>query len=343
MKDKNKKKKKNKKRRILLCLLMICLTGVVLSTSTYAWFTANQTVTVSDINVTVSSANGVQVSVDAINWKTVISNDDIINAVNTYATAVNQLPTGSNTLSPVSTIGEIDTASGLMKMFSGEIVSTDSGSNILKATRSTETNGTTGNFVAFDLFVQVTEQTDIYLTSNSKVVANGTSSGIENAARMGFIVVGNSPAGTAAGTVQAMKATTGSEPVYLWELNNDAHTAAGAKNASDVYGKTTNAGTGNEALPYYGVKAEISEGDAVALNSTSDTYFKAIGFTGNNFSTATSGIPTTAYHKLHTLSPGITKIRVYMWVEGQDVDCENYASGGSITYSLQLSRNTASA
>ena len=32
-----------------------------------------------------------------------------------------------------------------------------------------------------------------------------------------------------------------------------------------------------------------------------------------------------------------------MWVEGQDVDCENYASGGSITYSLQLSRNTASA
>jgi hypothetical protein len=37
-----------------------------------------------------------------------------------------------------------------------------------------------------------------------------------------------------------------------------------------------------------------------------------------------------------TLQRGITKVRVYMWIEGQDVDCENSASGGNITYGLQI-------
>ncbi len=34
------------------------------------------------------------------------------------------------------------------------------------------------------------------------------------------------------------------------------------------------------------------------------------------------------------LAAGVTKIRVYMWVEGQDVDCENSASGSSINFDL---------
>ena len=127
---KKRNKRRNKKRRVLLCLLMLCITGVVLSTSTYAWFTANKTVTVSDINVNVSTANGIQVSVDGFNWNTVITNADITGAVTTYPAAKNQLPATGNSLSPVSTIGEIDTQTGFMKMFSGEIIGSDSG-NIL--------------------------------------------------------------------------------------------------------------------------------------------------------------------------------------------------------------------
>lgn len=340
---KKRNKRRNKKRRVLLCLLMLCLTGVVLSTSTYAWFTANKTVTVSDINVNVSTANGIQVSVDGINWKTVITNADITGAVTTYPAAKNQLPATGNSLSPVSTIGEIDTQTGFMKMFSGEIIGTDSG-NILTAERSTEVNGTAGHFIAFDLFVQVTEEVDVYLTSNSEVVANGDSTGIENAARMGFIVSGTVAAGSTTADIQKIAATTGSEPVYLWELNNDAHTSTGVANASDVYGITgLTAGTNNAAVSYLGVKADIAEDAAIPLDSDNSTYFSAISFTGNNFSTPSSGIPSTAYQKLHTFDAGITKLRVYMWVEGQDVDCENYASGGDITYSLQLSTNEKAA
>jgi hypothetical protein len=37
------------------------------------------------------------------------------------------------------------------------------------------------------------------------------------------------------------------------------------------------------------------------------------------------------------LAAGITKYRIYLWVEGQDVDCENNASGTDIQYDLSFS------
>ena len=33
---------------------------------------------------------------------------------------------------------------------------------------------------------------------------------------------------------------------------------------------------------------------------------------------------------------GVTKMRVYLWIEGQDIDCENNASGGKISFDLQI-------
>ena len=43
--------------------------------------------------------------------------------------------------------------------------------------------------------------------------------------------------------------------------------------------------------------------------------------------------------EIFSLNKGITKIRVYMWIEGQDVDCENDASVGNISLNLQFSKN----
>lgn len=43
-----------------------------------------------------------------------------------------------------------------------------------------------------------------------------------------------------------------------------------------------------------------------------------------------------AIHKVFSLKAGITKVRLYMWIEGQDVDCEDDASGSNIAFDLQL-------
>ena len=80
---------------------------------------------------------------------------------------------------------------------------------------------------------------------------------------------------------------------------------------------------------YDGVNAEITNG--VPLNSKESQYFSAVT---TNESPA-GGIKTRM--KPFSLSAGVTKVRVYMWVEGQDVDCEDNASGGTVSYNLSFS------
>ncbi len=331
--DRRNSKEKKRNKKIFLAILMILFTGVVLTASTYAWFTANKTVTVEQIDVNVAASNGLQVSVDATNWKTVITNDDINGAGTTYPTAVNQLPSLANSIVPVSTVGEVDPDTGFMKMFQGEISSNASGNYILTATQSTETHGSTsGSFIAFDLFFQVTEPTAIYLTSNSNVTALNTSTGIENAARVAFLPQGNVSAGTPAATAQALKAADNTG-LQIWEPNYDVHTAAAVSNAYDNYQINTTQ-TGGTLLSYVGVKAPIEAGAEIPLNSKDTTYFADVTPT---ITSVAAGIPSTAYAKAFDLQAGITKMRIYMWVEGQDVDCENNASGGSLSYNLQFS------
>ena len=326
---KNKRKKRSKK--IFIAILMILFSGVVLTASTYAWFTANKTVTVDEIQVNVAASNGLQISVDATSWKTLISNEDIRGAGTTYAGAVNQLPTTS--IVPTSSIGEIDTTTGFMKMFKGDIISSATGTNILKAVQSSETHGTaSGDFIAFDLFFQVTEDTPVYLTSASNVIAVDASKGIENAARVAFVEQGNAAAGTAVGTVQGLKAD-GKKSAIIWEPNTDVHKPAAVVAALSTYGITTTE-TGAARINYNGVKALIPEDANIPLNSADTNYFSAVT---PALTSVAAGIPNDAYLQLFTLKAGTTKVRIYMWVEGQDVDCENNASGSSLAYNLQFS------
>ena len=41
---------------------------------------------------------------------------------------------------------------------------------------------------------------------------------------------------------------------------------------------------------------------------------------------------------LFTINAGITKVRIYAWVEGQDVDCENDASGTNVTFNIKFTK-----
>ncbi len=328
----------NKRRKkLLLMLILLLVTGIVLGSATYAWFTANKTVAVNDIQVNVAAENGIQISVDGTSWKSIVQTTDINNATATYAAAVNQVPSTTSSLAPVSTTGNID-ANGRMEMYLGEVkTDADTGNYILKSTKSEETNGTTGNFIAFDLFFKVDEDTPTYFTPNTRVVASDANdTGIKNATRMGFVVLGNTAAGTALADIQALNAGT-SATKKIYEPNYDVHTAAGVSNAYDYYGITTTT-TGGSLLPYSGVKAAFAEDKKVSLK-VANTETHATKYT-DYFDDVTVDYKTTAgftdnFEGL-TLKAGITKVRVYMWVEGQDVDCENSASGGNITYGLQI-------
>lgn len=331
--ESNKKKKRNqrKQRRLLLSLLLLVGTGIFLGTATYAWFTSNKTVSVNPIDVNVAAKSGLQISADGQNWKSILTTTDITGAQGNYAAAKNQLPAQ---LEPVSSAGVMD-AGGTMNMYLGTVTSNDTGDWILSSTKQTDQNGATGAYVAYDIFLRTENEAPIYLTTNSGVTfKDADDTGIKNATRIAFAVLGNTTSDDTIGNIQGLN-NGASSPVTIWEPNYDDHTSYGVANARDTYGiGTLHAGTGNDPVPYDGIKDEFATADNITLGNANATQ------SSENFQKVTPQIQTEVgfaeYKQLITLSKGITKVRIYMWIEGQDVDCENNASGGNITFDLQF-------
>lgn len=328
MVKKNERWKNNLRYSLLLLLLLL----VFLMVSTYAWFTANQTVTISTLDVNVQTSNGLQISADAINWKTILQKADITGASATYTSSVNQVP---DEMQPVSSAGIVDTDTGYMDMYFGTVDALDDGTGYsLASDKEVDTRGAEGRYIAFDIFLRVDQTTPVYLTTASNIITKegAADKGLQNAARVAFIDEGNiADVGDSTGA-QALKGGTTS---IIWEPNYDVHTAAGVANAKEIYGLDTTT-TGATQLSYQGIKAEFADTEGVTLKNT-NTF-------SQYFQTVTPTISTVkdfdTQQTLLNLKAGITKVRIYMWVEGQDVDCENNASGTDISFNVQITKAT---
>ena len=340
MTKQEKKKDKRRRRKILLALLLVVFTGIILTANTYAWFTSNKTISVEAIDVQVATANGIQVSVDGVNWKTIISNADLNSTLaNTtlYSTNVNQLPFRTNnnsgtatTVKPVSTGGTV--VSDKLKMYLGELASDTNGNAVLKSTASVETKGSTGDFVAFDLFFMVTQNSTVKLGTGSGVSTStgSTNKGLKNAARVAFLKLGKASIGSTASTIQGIG---GGTDLIIWEPNNNVHTDAAIADALSTYNLSITSTT--QVASYYGVDNTFSTGVSLKDLGTSGNPI------GTNFKSVTPTLKTpdgalASDQNWFSLDAGITKVRFYLWIEGQDVDCENTASGDAITYNMNF-------
>lgn len=324
--------RKNKKRSYKSTLLILLITAILLIVSTYAWFTSNRTVTVETIEVQVGAVNGLQISTNATTWKSLITKDDILNKA--YTGAVNAVPT--DTLKPVSSSIVSSSSTGRMNMFYGvvEANATTGNYEITSTSLSDDSQKTDGYYVVFDMFLKVDQaNTDVFLTSASSVVGKTDADiarGLQNATRIAFVKEGNvASTGDATGLKSA-------EKVILWEPNNNAHTESSRTHASNTYSKTLGA---SEVIPTYpGVAKEFSKlalADSYPANPPENSNFKTVTPT---ISTGTEYTGTTSnFQKFDTLAAGITKYRVYMWIEGQDYDCQNDASGSTMQFNLQFS------
>ncbi len=333
----NKKRMTKRKRKFILILLFFTI--IVLSGSSYAWFTANRIVTIRTINVHVEASGGIEISADGTKWKTILLPEDIISVHDTtYPTSVNQLP---KNMIPVSTGKTIDSSTGFLMMYRGVTDSNEDGEYILTSERSieTESNGenSNGHFIAFDMFLKASNPSDLYMTKESKVdyLNEDSKKGIAAATRVAFVIEGNVPTSADVSTIQSLKGGT-SDKTYIWEPNYDVHTLSGINNASNVYGINTTQ-TGATRINYDGVISEISKTSNVLVGNA-----KAANFPGL-FRAVNIDYPTVKDFEnnvqVFSIEGGVTKIRVYMWIEGQDVDCENDASYDDITFDLQLTVN----
>lgn len=319
---------KNKKRRLMLLILLFILLIFVCGFSTYAWFSSNKNALIDSIDINVATVTGLQVSADAITWDNEISKEELINAKNTYRLAENQFP---DTLSGVSTVGNV--TNGKMDIFYGIVSEATEGVYNLMSVTQTEMNCTGDeecvdkNYIAFDIFLLVTTPATIAITPTSNVIPTegAVDKGSQNAARIGFVVEGTVNQNSEPYVAQSLR---GGRDGLIWEPNYDRHTESGVEAAKEFYNITTQE-SGASRLPYKGINTEF--GIPVLLTET---------HTSPYFSDVTPDIATTQTFMnsqvLTNIPAGITKMRIYLWLEGQDVDMENDAAASQLTFNLEL-------
>ena len=321
-----------KSKKILSLFVLLILTFVFLLTATYAWFTKNQEVETSDLSVRVRTSEHMEVSTDAINWSRSLTMYDILHA-DYKVERFNQVPLN---FYPYSSIGEIN--NGKLNMFFG-LVSLDkeAGSptymkRVLKTESVSEVDGETGGFLAFDMYFKNNVPRTIYLGRKSYIKPTGEVIGIENAFRVAFVFEGST---LNASDIEYIQSLNGSEDGYvrIWEPNADVHTDTAVLAANKTYG--LNISEKSEFLKYYGVKKETIT--PVLVDSTDPEYFSLMN---ENICTDANYNKVSGPNKLiFNLPEGISKVRVYVWVEGQDVDCENNAAGTDFELNLNFTTN----
>ena len=86
---KRNEKRKSSKSRLLLLILLLILTLGIGATGTFAWFTSNKVVDVTDIEVQVRAVNGLEISADAESWGVRLTKETLVNG---YDGDTNQIP-----------------------------------------------------------------------------------------------------------------------------------------------------------------------------------------------------------------------------------------------------------
>ncbi len=328
--------KKRHKKKVIFLIIWLFFLVIFLTTITYAWFSSNRIVDLQFFDIHVETDNGIEVSENAIDWKTTLTIDELKNAYKTYPTSVNQLP---GTMQPVSSGGMLDT-NGYLNMFYGQVDSNGTEDFYLTTYRQIETRSTEekneGNFVVFDIFFRTATPKTLYLSGESYVMYKGEEShGIENSSRIAFIKEGHVPMGTNADTAQRLK-TSDNREVMIWEPNYDVHTSFGVAHALNTYGVVTTQANAS-ILPYDGVIGTVTSSARVKMSNANSTKYPDL-FRKVDVDIYTKR-DSKENHRLIDLDMGITKMRIYMWLEGQDVDSENRASQGDISYFLQFTLN----
>ena len=337
------KTKSKKKKGLRSLILLLILTIVMFGTSTYAWFTANRVVTINSLDVHVEASNGIQISTDGANWKSVITNADI--KTGAYSGNVNQVP---GTITAVSTDGVVN-SSGRLNMYSS-IIANDAitGDYTIRTALENDTQGVTGKYIAFDIFLRVDGDQTIYLTSDTDVTTIGNDErGLKNAARVAFIELGHAASSSTPGQLIALN-NHASSPITIWEPNSDSHTMVVVNSVAPDYSITLepvlddqDQPTGKyEPVEYRGVSTAISTAQdlkEIVNGTTYDNEDHSVTYTTPVSPDIYTLEGNNVYTEFLDLDEGVTKFRVYMWLEGQDVDCENNATGSDISFKIQFS------
>ena len=337
-----KKRSKESKKRLNSLVLLIAFSAILLITSTYAWFSTQKDVLLTNLKGKVNVAEGLEVSLDGDTWGNEVDLSSLKNGGKTL------IP---SEMLPVSTDGAIGGTE--LKMLRGKMKSKKKLDEIIscKNTLSTEELGTIGpdypGYIAFDMYLRNTNKEDkpttLQLNKNSIVkipLTGNEKAGLQNTVRVGFAKYANTMDPLSDKSAIESKDFGTIDGVSIWEPNSKSHVPYIVKNNNfkeppfkdkqdvETFGLMSSAISQTIADIYKKDTHSVKQ-NTVKTNSTNNLVTDE-GIQDLKLATDGSSPYQIAANQ-------ITKVRVYVWLEGGDVDCTNYAShGGQIDVTIGL-------
>ena len=341
---------KGRKHNTKIILMIILFLGVLLIVSTYAWFSASLNVKIRFISMKVASDRGLFISLDGINYtdEVEINTSSIIyDLKRTYPNHTNQWALGG--LWTVSSNGiktpnddKFDIYAGLLNKYK---TVDRRGERYLKTARSDESKPNVVNqFISFDIFLKNVSGSpkpdNLYLTENTyfdfqddvEEDIRADMTGIMNSLRLGFVRIGETNLTATPEVVQNLKCNNGCSS-YIYEPFSKNHTAKSIEDAKE-YGLTIEDG---QFYPTYGVYNE-----GTFLDHKSGYMGGSTPLDTAHFALQETRTDEDLNKPLFKVPNGVVKVRVYIWLEGQDVDSlESHSKGAPIKLSIDLEKDLA--
>lgn len=312
-------KKNQKNRAFFAAITMLLISAIVITTASFAWFTLGRSAMASNLDLKVTKqGEGIQISANASAFTDEIAFEELNG---TGGRAEYRAPGEDYNYFPaeISPASSKFSLSALPAFFAGGV---DRGTDTLESLATTSDDGVTiygksgaevpagskaAGYYVFDVFINYTggESAQIKMSSSDITVRNDESDGTQaiaeavDAMRIGFVDCGTVDQGT---TTQA---TSGTKAV-IFATNADARNTA--------------------PIASTGVSGVLADGAYTVPQSAEGSLTVAPAYD--------CAVDTGAEDAVLTVEQGVNRIRVYIWMEGQDANCTDSLQSQLISANL---------
>ncbi len=308
-------RRKSKKRAFITSMVMLLVSAIVLTSSTFAWFVMGDKGVIEEMDVKLYASEGFQISANATDpsWRQNLTLDNLFNTDASTSDATYDAYAGNRNMLPEYLIPASSSFNnfgdyGYPNFYCLKVDAEGAvdASKIIEASGSADEAG----IVAFDVFFKSGAAQKIDFSSTEVKEIGEESQNVLSCIRYAFVPMGTVEEGTEAATIQQLSNASAAK-VVITEADSKGHSVEGAKNPSQATVPVNSTEVGTADTDMYIVKS----GTALPTGTvyTSD-----------------------AANKTFELGAGITKVRVYIWAEGNDVDCRDSISSSELSVAFKF-------
>lgn len=344
VKKKKKEKKKLRERiNVKLTVILILLFGVLFIFAAYAWFSSSLNVRIRTFRMAVDRNSGLTISLDAINYDSYVEINEetlITNLNNLYPTHMSQW--SINGLTPVSSNGITNPNSPQFNIFASDGVlyqRNDRDNGFIVTEQLVEDQVKRYSYyIAFDIFLRNETGSpvsdNLYLNRGALFALDDGSDeemqGLANSVRFGIVKIGSTSLDATATEAQNLSCNNDCESI-IYEPNSRNHTDLSIERAQKYNVSLVN----GERFPTY---AFSREGGPIFVRNTVSG---SPNIDLNYFSLQETITDEDLGEPLFTIPNGVTKARIYLWIEGQDIDSlETNSAGADMNISVDFVKDT---